>query len=609
MKSVRKIELLAPAKNLETGIAAIDHGADAVYIGAPAFSARSAAGNSLDDIQKLIEYAHIFNAKVYVALNTILYDDELPQVEKWIKQLYKIYADALIIQDMGILQLDIPPIPLHASTQCDNRDIEKIRFFEQAGFSQIVLARELSLNEIKDIAKQTTVPLEIFVHGALCVSYSGQCYISEALSGRSANRGECAQYCRLPYTLRDSDGKRIISDKHLLSLKDLNRSEHLEALLDAGVSSFKIEGRLKDISYVKNITAHYRNKLDAIFEKRMEYVRSSSGKTQLFFHPDPEKSFNRGFTEYFLFGRKKDFISENTPKSIGEPIGNIKDQNRNSFTITGRKIVHNGDGLCFLNSKGELQGFRVNRVDGNTIFPLQMPVLEKNITLYRNYNQEFERSLQKKSAERKIRIDLQLEENSFGFFLTASDEDFYSVTIDIPAQKDLAQKPQQDNIFQQLTKLGNTPFELNRFTNNLGQNWFIPSSILSQARRLLIERLLSVRKIAFNRIYTHRKLKDKPIYPKVFLDYTGNISNRKAKNFYDECGVKYIQDAYEIKKQEDVPVMFNKYCLKFQSGLCPKERKEEGQLSHKDPFSLILGRKELQAVFDCKSCEMRIFLK
>lgn len=629
MKSVRKIELLAPAKNLETGIAAIDHGADAVYIGAPAFSARSAAGNSLDDIQKLIGYAHVFNAKVYVALNTILYDNELSEVEKWINQLYSIYADALIIQDMGILKLNIPPIPLHASTQCDNRDIEKIRFLEQAGFSQIVLARELSLDKIKDIAKEVTVPLEVFVHGALCVSYSGQCYISEALSGRSANRGECAQYCRLPYTLRDRNGKTIVSEKHLLSLKDLNRSAHLEALLDAGVSSFKIEGRLKDISYVKNVTAFYRNKLDAIFEKRPEYIRSSSGKTELFFHPDPLKSFNRGFTEYFLYERKKDFASQDSPKSIGEPVGNIQDLNRNSFTISGNKQIHNGDGLCFLNSKGELEGFRVNKVESTypsglgfriksgmtkpnnqqTLFPLQMPILEKGLTLYRNYDHEFEQLLQKKSAERKISIELMLEENNFGFSLTAVDEDFCSASVTIPIQKEMAQKPQQENISQQLNKWGNTPFEVSLFTNKLTQNWFIPSSSLSHIRRQLAERLLSVRKIAYDRIYTKRisancDEKQELIYPEISLDYTGNVSNRNAIAFYKGCGVKNIEEAYELKKQEDVPVMFNKYCIKYQLGYCPKENKTPWQ--YEEPYSLFCGNKELSVIFDCKNCEMRI---
>lgn len=616
MKSVRKIELLAPAKNSETGIAAIDHGADAVYIGAPEFSARAAAGNSLADIQKLIEYAHIFNAKVYIALNTILYDDELPKVEKLIRRLYDMYADALIIQDMGILHLDIPPIPLHASTQCDNRTIEKIRFLEDTGFSQIVLARELSLKEIKEIAQQTTVPLEVFVHGALCVSYSGQCYISEALSGRSANRGECAQYCRLPYTLRDRNGKAIYANKHLLSLKDLNRSDHLEALLDAGVSSLKIEGRLKDISYVKNITAHYRSRLDAIFEKRPEYMRSSSGETELFFQPNPTKSFNRGFTEYFLSGRKKNFISENTPKSIGEAIGNIIDLNRSSFTVSGSKTVHNGDGLCFLNAKGELEGFRVNRTewsDSNqsaqrrqTIFPLQMPILERGMTLFRNHDHEFEQTLLKKSAERKIKVDLNLEENNFGFSLTAVDEDFCSTTVAIPFPKDLAQKPQQENIRLQLTKLGNTPFEVSRFTNALLQNWFIPSSVLSQMRRQVIEKLLSVRKITFNRAYRNRLPENKFPYPAANLSYTGNVANAKALEFYSEHGVRDIEKAYEQEKKEGVPVMFNKYCIKYQLGYCPKENKT-GQLPE-EPLTLTTGSKELQVVFDCKNCEMRIIV-
>ena len=646
MKSARKIELLAPAKNLETGIAAIDHGADAVYIGAPEFSARSAASNSLADIQQLIGYAHVFHAKVYVALNTILYDEELPKVEKLIRRLYEMNADALIIQDMGILQLDIPPIPLHASTQCDNRDIEKIQFLEQSGFSQIVLARELSLDEIKDIAKHTSVPLEVFVHGALCVSYSGQCYVSEALSGRSSNRGECAQYCRLPYTLRDRTGKAIISNKHLLSLKDLNRSAHLEALLDAGVSSLKIEGRLKDVSYVKNVTAYYRNKLDAIFEKRPEYIRSSSGQTQVFFHPDPLKSFNRGFTEYLLYGRKKDFTSQNTPKSMGEPIGNVKDLNHNSFTITGSKPIHNGDGLCFLNSKGELQGFRVNRVaschpgldpgsheiadqvrndkkkgsnnNHQIIFPAQMPTLERGITLYRNYDQEFDQLLQKKSADRKISIELQLEENNFGFSLTAVDEDFCSATIAVPLEKEIAQKPQQENISRQLTKWGNTPFEIKQFTNKLNQNWFIPSSILSQVRRQLTEKLLSVRKIQ----YCHcglaschcgldpqsqtNRLRVKPAMTNLAstLSYTANVSNQKALAFYSNHGAKDIQKAYELEKPKEVPVMFSKYCLKYQLGYCPKDSKSEQ--TYKEPFSLITGSHELQVVFDCKNCEMRI---
>ena len=612
MKSVRPIELLAPAKNRETGIAAIDHGADAVYIGAPEFSARAAAGNSLADIRELIEYAHIFHAKVYIALNTILYDDELLKVEKTIRKLYEIHADALIIQDMGILNLDIPPIALHASTQCDNRQIEKIRFLEEAGFSQIVLARELGLDSIKEIARHTTVPLEVFVHGALCVSYSGQCYISEALCGRSANRGECAQYCRLPYTLKDRDGKTIASGKHLLSLKDLNRSEHLEALLDAGVHSLKIEGRLKDLSYVKNTTAFYRQKLDEIFERRPEYTRFSSGKTSLFFHPDPAKSFNRGFTDYFLLGRKKDLISENTPKSMGEAVGNIKDLNRNFFTVSGSKTIHNGDGLCFLNSYGELQGFRVNKVEGQTIFPLQMPVLEKGITLFRNYNQEFERILQKKSAERKMAVQIRLEENNFGFTLSATDEDDCAVSLTIPLAKEIAQTPQQENIFRQINKLGATPFEMTGFQNELSQNWFIPSSVLSQTRRKLVERLLSVRKMratSTTRIHiNHRDRKysenKTATFPYDTLNHSANIANKEAHAFYIRHGVNSAQKAYELEKEEGIPVMSCKYCIKHQIACCSKENKS-AQI-YKEPFTLRTGNKELQVFFDCKECEMQI---
>ncbi|MDR1683077.1 MAG: U32 family peptidase, partial [Candidatus Symbiothrix sp.] len=399
MISNRKIELLAPAKNAETGIEAINHGADAVYIGAPKFSARAAAGNSIDDIRRLTEYAHLFHAKVYAAFNTILYDNELAEAEKLIWELYRANVDALIIQDMGILNLNLPPIALHASTQTDNRNLEKVQFLEKAGFAQIVLARELSLNEIRTIASQTKANIEVFVHGALCTSFSGQCYISQAISGRSANRGECAQFCRLPYTLSDDKGKILHSNKHLLSLKDLNQSENLEKLLDAGVSALKIEGRLKDTSYVKNITAYYRQKLDAIFERRPEYQAASSGKTTPFFVPNPEKSFNRGFTDYFLFGRKTEIASVDTPKSIGEPIGSVRDVKGNYFTIASSKAIHNGDGLCFFANR-QLIGFRINKVENERIYPVEMHGINKATNLYRNYDHEFEKILSKKSAER-----------------------------------------------------------------------------------------------------------------------------------------------------------------------------------------------------------------
>ena len=447
----RKIELLAPAKDLTCGLEAIRHGADAVYIGAPKFGARAAAANSGEDIRTLCDYAHLYGARVYVALNTILTDDELAEAERMIWELWRAGADALIVQDMGITQLDLPPIPLHASTQTDNRTVEKVRFFEQAGFTQVVLARELTLDEIREIAAETTVPLEVFVHGALCVSYSGQCYLSEALSGRSANRGACAQYCRLPYTLVDADGTKIAGPKHLLSLKDMNRSDRLEALLDAGVSSLKIEGRLKDVTYVKNVTAYYRRCLDAILSRRPEYVRSSFGRSVYTFEPNPEKSFNRGFTPFFLDGRRADVTAFDTPKSLGEPVGRVKAlKGKSAFTVAGTKVLHNGDGLAFFNRRGELEGLRVNRVEAGCVYPLRMPPLAVGMPIYRNYDQEFEKLLAKPSAERKMVVRITFAENPFGFTLTLEDETGARVMLAEPFEKEPAQRPQEENIRYQL---------------------------------------------------------------------------------------------------------------------------------------------------------------
>ena len=418
----RKIELLAPAKNLECGIEAINHGADAVYIGAPKFGARAAAVNSLEDIEALVKHAHLYNARIYVTVNTILKEEELQETEEMIHALYRIGVDALIVQDMGITQLNLPPIPLHASTQMDNRTPEKVKFLKEAGFRQVVLARELSLREIKKIHDTCPeVPLEVFVHGALCVSYSGQCYVSQACFGRSANRGECAQFCRLPFSLVDSDGKVMVKDKHLLSLKDLNQSDELEQLLDAGASSFKIEGRLKDVSYVKNVTAAYRQKLDAIFAHRQEYVRASSGTCRFDFRPQLDKSFSRGFTHYFLHGRDKEIFSFDTPKSLGEEMGTMKEARGNYLTVAGLKSFNNGDGVCYIDEQGRLQGFRINRVDGNKLYPQEMPQIKPRTRLYRNFDQEFERILSRKSAERKLSVSILLADNNFGFPLTLTD--------------------------------------------------------------------------------------------------------------------------------------------------------------------------------------------
>ncbi|RHJ83976.1 U32 family peptidase [Parabacteroides sp. AM08-6] len=604
--SFRKIELLSPAKDLECGIEAINHGADAVYIGAPKFGARAAAGNSLEDIRQLCDYAHLFGAHIYVALNTILKDDELPEVEKLIWNLYRAGTDALIVQDMGITQLDLPPIPLHASTQTDNRTPEKVKFLEDSGFTQVVLARELSLNEIRRISEQTTVPLEVFVHGALCVSYSGQCYLSAALSGRSANRGECAQYCRLPYTMVDANGTEIVSGKHLLSLKDMNRSEQLEALMDAGVSSFKIEGRLKDVTYVKNVTAFYRKKLDAILSRRPEYLRASDGKSTYTFEPVVEKSFNRGFTSFFLEKRTVDITAFNTPKSLGEPVGTVKEIRGNSFTIAGLKQLNNGDGLVFFNARGELEGFRVNRVEANRVFPLEMPDIHPKMPVYRNYDQAFEKVLSRPSAERKLTVCMEFSDNPFGFTLSLEDESNARVMLTQPFERELARRDQQENIRTQLSKLGNTPFEAKEVKVRMSSNWFVPSSLLAEMRRQAVDKLLAARRIRYQRecIKPVRPLKETP-FPEKQLTYLGNVANRKAKAFYVAHGVGQIAPAFELSPEKEVPLMFTKHCLRYSMGWCPTYQKDKSP--YQEPFYLLYKDTRLRLHFDCKHCLMQVF--
>lgn len=606
MSKIRSIELLAPAKDLQCGIEAINHGADAVYIGSPKFSARAAAGNSLEDIQTLCSYAHQFGARIYVALNTILTDEELPVAEKLIWDLYRAGADALIVQDMGITGLNLPPIPLHASTQTDNRTPDKVRFWQEAGFSQVVLARELSLNEIHKIASETTVPLEVFVHGALCVSYSGQCYISSALSGRSANRGECAQYCRLPYSMVDAEGNVIAKDKHLLSLKDLNQSDNLEALLDAGVSSLKIEGRLKDVAYVKNITAYYRKKLDALFAKRPEYKRTSAGHETFTFDPLPEKSFNRGFTSFFLKQRSNDITAFDTPKSIGERIGTVKEIKGNSFTVAGIKQLSNGDGLIFFNVEGKLEGFRVNRVDENRVFPLEMPHVTPKTPLYRNYDHAFEKLLEKPSAERKLHAVLEFADNAFGFSLAATDETGCRAIITRPFEKELARKPQEENIRTQLQKLGGTYFEATTIEVVMSSNWFVPSSVIAEMRREVIEKLAEVRIIRYNRELVKRDTVKTPFsFPATELTYLGNVYNTKAQTFYTSHGVKSIAPAFELSPLENVPLMFTKHCLRYSMGWCPVHQKQKSPW--KEPFYLMYKDTRLRLEFDCKHCQMLVF--
>ncbi len=601
----RKIELLAPAKNLECGIAAIDHGADAVYIGAPKFGARAAAVNSLEDIAALVEYAHLYNARIYVTVNTILKDEELQETEKMIWALFRAGVDALIVQDMGITGLNLPPIPLHASTQMDNRTVEKVRFLADAGFRQVVLARELSLREISKIHEACPdVPLEIFVHGALCVSYSGQCYVSQACFGRSANRGECAQFCRLPFSLVDAEGRVIVKDKHLLSLKDLNQSDELEALLDAGASSFKIEGRLKDVSYVKNVTAAYRRKLDAIFARRKEYVRASSGSCRYAFNPQLDKSFSRGFTHYYLHGRTKDVFSFDTPKSLGEEMGTMKEARGNYLTVAGLKSFNNGDGVCYIDEQGRLQGFRINRVEGNKLYPQEMPRIKPRTVLYRNFDQEFEKILVRKSSERRIAVSVRLTDTPFGFALTLTDEDDNSVTLSLAREKEPARTPQEENLKTQLAKFGNTPFEAVRIDIDFTGNWFLPASVLADFRRQAVEKLISARRINYRRELFVLK-PTAHAFPQSTLTYLGNVMNGQAVSFYAGHGVASIAPAFERAPAEKAVLMFCKHCLRYSMGWCPVHQRERSP--YREPYYLVsTDGKRFHLEFDCKNCQMKV---
>lgn len=599
----RRIELLAPAKDLECGIEAIRHGADAVYIGADKFGARASASNSIEDIRQLCEFAHLFNSKIYVTVNTILYDEELKETEKMIWNLYKAGVDALIIQDTAVMKMNIPPIALHASTQMNNRTPQQAKFLSDAGYKQIVLARELSLNEIAAIHKEVDTPLEVFVHGALCVSYSGQCYISQAIFRRSANRGECAQFCRLPFDMIDSNGKTIAHAKHLLSMKDLNQSNQLEDLLDAGASSLKIEGRLKDVAYVKNVTAYYRQALDKLFARRSEYVRSSSGHSTYTFTPQPEKSFNRGFTHYFLHGRVPEISSPHTPKSLGEEMGRVKEIKTNYLTVAGLKPFHNGDGVCFFNEEDKLEGFRINRVETNHLFPQEMPHILAHTLLYRNYDQEFEKILSQKSAERKLYLTGILAESATGFTFSLCDEDRNEGSSQRDQKKETARTPQQKNIQAQLSKLGNTPFELKELKIELKGNWFIPSSLLAELRREAVEYLMEKRKKRYQQEACTLPENHHP-YPEDQLTYLGNVANKQAVTFYQDHGVKEIAQAFELKKEEKGVLMRCRYCLRYAMGWCPTYQKKDSP--YYEPYFLVYKDQRYRLQFNCRQCEMEI---
>lgn len=604
MKNKKKtIELLAPAKDKKTAFAAIDCGADAVYIGSPKFGARVNASNSLDDIKDVVEYAHKFRVKVYVTINTIMSDDELREAVELIYQLYDIGVDALIVQDMGLLECKLPPIKLFASTQCHNSTLEKVKFLEKTGFSRVILARELSLDEIRKIADNTDVEIETFIHGALCVSYSGQCYMSYAIGGRSANRGECAQPCRKKYSLVDSDGVVVAKDKHLLCLRDLNFSSDIKDLIDAGVSSFKIEGRLKDEDYIKNVVSFYRKKIDDAIENT-EYERSSSGYSVLGFEPDVNKTFNRGYCEYFLHGRNKNIISFDSPKSRGEYTGRVKEVFEKYFLFDGSEL-NNADGICFFDERGELVGTSVNKAEGNKIFPQSMNGIRKGVEVFRNYNHKFSKMLESAKVERKIEASVCFVEKEQCYELSAVDEDGVRVVVDAGKNYDKAKNQElaRNNIIKCLKKAGDSCFDIKEARVEVDVYPFIPLSELNELRRRLLAKLEEER-IAVYEVEKSGGIFISPYFERE-LFYDVNIMNEKAKEFYEKRGG--ICREYAIEKTGNVSgkiLMTTKHCLKFSLGLCSKEGKKH---RYREPFFLVDSHgKKYKLLFECKSCCMKI---
>ena len=631
---MRKLELLAPAKNLECGKAAIDHGADAVYIGAAKFGARASAGNSLNDIRELCLYAHQFGAKVYVTVNTIVYEDELEDTRALLRALTEMRVDALLVQDMAVLDLlpkDVKPLPaLHASTQTDNRTAEKVAWLHGLGFERVVLARELSLAEIKTIHQ--TVPdvqLEGFVHGALCVSYSGVCYASQYCFQRSANRGACAQFCRMKFDLIDAQGREIEHQRHLLSLKDLCQIDHLEEMADAGICSFKIEGRLKDVEYVKNVVSAYSKRLNRIIEKRGDdYRRASLGRVTYYFEPDLKKTFNRGYTDYFLHRRQPYIYSPDTPKALGEYVGKVKEIRRGSFNVAGTASFANGDGLCFINDEHELEGFRINRAEGNRLFPLRMPDnLRPGAALYRNRDEAFSKLLKGKTAERKIPITLTLSVTDNGFALSATGQGIKPTCQVLEMNKQKAMKPQRDNILRQLGKLGDTPYLADVIElEGQADAYFIPSSALATLRREVVQAIELEHSNEVETPSAHPSVSPttpparkpsvtlawQPEYRK--FTYLYNIANTLSKSFYQREGLSNVAAAYEVsqgadegaKQQNSVLVMQCRHCLRYSLGYCVKRGGK--QPTWKEPLYLRLGDgRRFRLEFKCDECQMNIY--
>jgi putative protease len=619
-----QLELLSPAKTAEIGREAILHGADAVYIGGPAFGARHNASNTLEDIAALVEFAHRYRARIFVTMNTILHDAELETARSQIRQLYDAGVDALIVQDMAMLELDLPPIQLHASTQCDIRTVEKAKFLSQVGFSQLVLARELTIEQIRAIRAQVDTPLEYFIHGALCVAFSGQCYISHADTGRSANRGDCSQACRLPYTLSDGQGRVVAYEKHLLSMKDNDQSRNLEALVDAGIRSFKIEGRYKDMGYVKNITAHYRLLLDEILERRPELARASSGRTQVMFTPDVDKNFHRGHTDYFAQGRQQTIGAFDSPKYVGVELGTVARIGGDNFDLVTNAAMANGDGLNYMH-KRETVGIQANTVqklgedeDGQRwrVFPNEalatLPGLKVGTAIHRNRDHQWEAALTKKSSERKVRVDLRLEDGADGLRLTITDEDGITTTTAAALALQPANQAGQAlaGLRASLGKLGNTMFEAGAIDVALAQPWFVPASAINGLRRDAIAVQEAARLAAWQRPERAQPVEPPAPYPETQLSYLANVYNEKARAFYHKHGVQLIAAAYEAHEEPgEVPLMITKHCLRFSFNLCPKQAKGvqgvQGQV-RAEPMTLVSGDERYTLKFDCKPCEMHV---
>lgn len=627
-----QLELLSPARDADIGIEAVNHGADAVYIGGPGFGARATAGNAIGDLERLVKHAHRFNSRIFITLNTILRDDELEGARKMAWDMYNIGADALIIQDMGLLELDLPPIQLHASTQNDIRTPEKAKFLQDAGLSQIVLARELDLKQIKavhDVLDPKT-SIEYFIHGALCVAYSGQCYITHAHTGRSANRGDCNQACRLPYEVLDASGRIIAHEKHVLSMKDNNQTDNMRALVDAGVRSFKIEGRYKDMAYVKNITAHYRKILDEIIEERefseMPLARSSSGATTFTFNPDPDQNFNREFTDYFVNGRKDDIGAFDTPKTPGRAVGwvtQVGDKWLEFESHDKAAIFNNGDGLCYYDLQKELVGLHINRAECVSakkgiwrMFPKD-PIasfkdLRKGLEVNRNRDMNWVRMLDKKSSDRRIGLWAEFTETNDGFALTLTDEDGFvgSARIAQAHQPATDASKAETTLREQLGRFGASIFSVNDIAVSLSQPWFVPASALNQLRRDALEALEAARAAGFTRLPRATPVEPPAPFPEETLTYLANVYNTKAHDFYVKHGVKVIDAAYESKEEEgEVSLMITKHCVRFSMSLCPKQAK--GVIGVKgtikaEPLQLINGKEKLTLRFDCKPCEMHV---